>query len=326
MPQMGERQNQEMPQMGGFDPTQQSEPFAGGMPSGEGSISLAKGQTFEIVDASGNVVYSGTATRNADYVFYSSEDLEEGATYTLKVAGESVATATVGASSQNSGNFGFPGGQSGQNPTPATTESPSSQGSGNFSKGSGTPSVTPSDSKTNYRDVKSGEWYEDAVEYVTKHNLMNGVGEGLFAPDRTTTRGMFLTSLYRLKGSPAVKGKPSFADVADTAYYADAIAWGAENGIVNGISDTSFAPDAIITREQMATMLMRYRDYQGEVVPDSGETEYGDASDISDYAKGAVSYAKEKGLLKGDANGHFRPKEGSSRAELATVLMRLAQK
>ena len=136
---------------------------------------------------------------------------------------------------------------------------------------------------------------------------------------------MFITVLYRLEGSPEVEGELSFHDVRETDYYYDAILWGVENGIVNGMSDAAFAPNAILNREQMATMLARYLRYKG--ITGGGEAKhYQDEASISDYAKGAVQILSQTGILEGDENGNFSPQQDTTRAQMATVLMRLKTK
>ena len=109
-----------------------------------------------------------------------------------------------------------------------------------------------------YSDVVKQEWYSDEVEYVTRGGLMNGMGEGILAPDRNTTRAEFATVLYRLEGCPASSLNHPFTDVEKGGWYEQAVAWAYQNGVVKGMTETTFAPDSNITREQMVTMLYRY--------------------------------------------------------------------
>ncbi|WP_419057029.1 S-layer homology domain-containing protein, partial [Evtepia gabavorous] len=114
-----------------------------------------------------------------------------------------------------------------------------------------------------FTDVKTGDWFYEAVQYVYDKGMMTGVSADRFAPASTTTRGMIVTILYRLENEPAVSGGSAFTDVESGAWYADAVAWAAANDIVNGTSATTFAPNSPITREQMATMLYRFAQYKG---------------------------------------------------------------
>ena len=109
-----------------------------------------------------------------------------------------------------------------------------------------------------FTDVPETMWYYDSVYYVYAHGLMNGTAATLFSPGNPTTRGMLVTILYRMEGSPQGAGWGPFTDVPPAAYYAQPIAWAAWNGIVNGITSTTFAPDRNVTREQMAAILYRY--------------------------------------------------------------------
>ena len=102
----------------------------------------------------------------------------------------------------------------------------------------------------------------DSIRYVYEHELMYGTTDTTFAPDDALTRGMFVTMLYRMEGKPEVTGSTSFADVAENAYYADAVAWANANGVVYGTSETAFSPEGKITREQMAAMMRRYASFK----------------------------------------------------------------
>ena len=114
------------------------------------------------------------------------------------------------------------------------------------------------------------DWFHDDVRYVYENGLMNGVAEGLFGPRLDTTRGMIVTILWRLEMEPAAGACP-FEDVAAGSYYETAIAWAAENGIVDGYSDTRFGPDDAITREQLAAILWRYARYKGYETDAAGD-------------------------------------------------------
>ena len=178
-----------------------------------------------------------------------------------------------------------------------------------------------------FEDVSVDAWYADAVQYVVDKGMMNGTGENSFSPDETTTRGMIVTMLYRLENEPA-KSASAFNDVAAGSWYADAVAWAAEQGVVNGISDTAFAPDTAITREQMAAILYRYAQLKGYDVSVGENTNilsYTDAASISEYAIPAMQWACGAGLITGDTATTLNPLGNATRAEVATILMRFLE-
>ena len=174
-----------------------------------------------------------------------------------------------------------------------------------------------------FPDVTEGDWFYDAVRYAYETGLMDGVGDNLFAPNSQTTRAQLVTILYRLEGEPEVSGTSGFSDVAAGTWYTDAVAWAAQNGIVNGVSDTEFAPGDDITREQLAAILYRYAAYQGYDVSQRADLSgFGDAESISGYAQEALSWAHAQGLVLGFEDGSLRPQGTASRAQIAAVLMR----
>ena len=174
-----------------------------------------------------------------------------------------------------------------------------------------------------FPDVTEGDWFYDAVRCAYETGLMDGVGDNLFAPNSETTRAQLVTILYRLAGQPEPGGDSGFSDVETGTWYTDAVAWAAENGIVNGVSDTEFAPGDDITREQLAAILYRYAAYQGYDVSQRADLSgFGDASSISGYAQEALSWAHAQGLVLGFEDGSLRPQGTASRAQIAAVLMR----
>ena len=186
-----------------------------------------------------------------------------------------------------------------------------------------TVTVTFEETPLPFTDVTEGDWFYDAVRYAYETGLMDGVGDSLFAPNSQTTRAQLVTILYRLAGEPEPGGDSGFADVAAGTWYTDAVAWAAENGIVNGVSDTEFAPGDDITREQLAAILYRYAACQGYDVSQRADLSgFGDASSISGYAQEALSWAHAQGLVLGFEDGSLRPQGTASRAQIAAVLMR----
>ena len=170
-----------------------------------------------------------------------------------------------------------------------------------------------------FTDTDENDWFYESVKYVNENGLMNGIDERAFAPDIEVTRAMFVTILYRAENQP--DSAPSlFTDVQSGAYYEKAVAWAAENDIVNGVSDTEFVPDAIITREQMAVIIQRYAVYTGLDRTENKSLSFADSENISDYAKDAVAFCAEHGFMSGKSNNLFAPGDSATRAEVATVL------
>ena len=151
--------------------------------------------------------------------------------------------------------------------------------------------VCPSESFT---DVDQAAWYHAAVDYMVETGLMRGTSATTFSPAAETSRGMIAAILWRLEGEPAA-GESGFADVASQMYYAEAIAWAKENGIVNGVDATQFQPDRAITREELAAILYRYAEYKGYDTTGCADLSgYSDAGIISPYAVEAMQWAHAK--------------------------------
>ncbi|MDY4429857.1 S-layer homology domain-containing protein [Evtepia sp.] len=176
-----------------------------------------------------------------------------------------------------------------------------------------------------FTDVKSGSWFEDAVDYVYAKGMMTGTSATTFAPNSTTTRAMIVTILYRLENEPTA-GTASFTDVASSAYYAKAVAWAAENGVVTGTTETTFAPNSPITREQMAAILYRYAGLKGYDANQKADLSgYTDAGTISAYASDALAWTNAQGLITGVTDTTLAPKNSATRAQVATILMRFCE-
>lgn len=174
-----------------------------------------------------------------------------------------------------------------------------------------------------YADVSANQWFYAAVQYVSENNLMNGVAENAFGPDIHTTRGMLVTILHRMEGEPQA-GEHSFTDVAEDKYYADAVAWAAENDIVNGYSDTVFAPEKAMSREEMAVVLYRYAQYKGWDVSAQGDlSRYTDSESVSAWSAEAMTWAVGAKVMNG-MDGRLAPQGDALRSQTATVLMRVS--
>ena len=180
--------------------------------------------------------------------------------------------------------------------------------------------------KADFADVTADAWYADAVQYVFENGMMSGTSETTFSPDLTTTRGMIVTILYRLENQPTVTGTTAFTDVAADQYYANAVAWAAQNGIVSGTSATTFAPNAAITREQMAAILYRYAQFKGyDVSAKADLSVYTDAAQVGAYAADAMAWANGAQLITGTSATTLTPAGQATRAQVATILMRFCE-
>ena len=177
---------------------------------------------------------------------------------------------------------------------------------------------------TRFDDVAKSAWYYKAVEYVAENGIMSGVSAREFAPNAGFSRAMLAQTLYAMSGKPAVKAESIFADVAANAWYADAVNWAAEKGYVSGVGDGKFAPDASVTREQMALILYRYAGS-----PDASgmaQKEFADSSSVSAYAVDAIRWAVHEGLISGMENNTLAPQGTATRAQVAQILMNFHQK
>lgn len=174
-----------------------------------------------------------------------------------------------------------------------------------------------------FYDVSRGDWYYKAVRFVHEKGIMEGTGTHYFSPEADLSRGMLATILYRLEGSPAVSGYSGFADVADTAYYAKAVAWAKANGIVNGVTATAYEPDTAVTREELAAILCRYAAFKGKDTAISYDylAGFSDANTSHVYARPALNWAVAYDIINGQGNGVLAPRATATRAEVAQVLM-----
>lgn len=175
-----------------------------------------------------------------------------------------------------------------------------------------------------FADVSSGAWYAAAVAYVHEQGWMTGTASNLFSPDLPISRSMAATILHRLAGTPEAEA-PSFPDVETGTWYAQAVAWAAEEGIVLGYDDGRLGPEDPVTREQLAALLYRYAQYQNyDTSGRSSLSGYTDAAQISSYARTAMAWAVDTGLLTGRTQTTLVPGGTATRAELAVILERFA--
>lgn len=174
--------------------------------------------------------------------------------------------------------------------------------------------------ETPFTDVAENAWYKAAVDYVCRAGLMNGISNTEFGPEVASTRGMIVTILYRMENTPPVSGTTEFVDVSADQYYADAVAWAVANGIAGGYGNGTFGPNDSVTREQLVTMLWRYA---GSPESSYDLDSFQDQSSVSDYATTAMAWAVEKGVIGGTSADTLSPEAASTRAQLATILMRV---
>ena len=176
-----------------------------------------------------------------------------------------------------------------------------------------------------YTDASPDSWYASAVRYTYDNGLMNGTGEYSFEPESSMTRAMLVTVLWRYAGQPQAAANP-FTDVPGGEWYTQAVAWAAENGVVNGIGGGKFDPNGRVTREQAAAILFRYAAKSGFDTSARGNLDqYPDRGDVSGYAVEPLSWAVAEGLIKGTDNGNgilLDPQGNATRAQVATIIMR----
>ena len=175
-----------------------------------------------------------------------------------------------------------------------------------------------------FADVNTELWYHEGICYVLKNGLMQGRSATVFAPVSNMTRAELAVVMYRVAGSPSMEGKTNpFADVNEGAWYYDAVTWAFEAKVVKGISDAAFAPNAEVTREQVATVLFRFAG--AEAAEENALENYTDADQVSEYAMDAMNWAVATGLIKGMAETTLAPQGNASRAQIATILMRYCE-
>ena len=261
----------------------------------ESALGIKKGSVITVQDADGKTLYTATALGSMSSVIFSSSDIKEGETYTVLVDGASVGTATakLGTSTSDGGSF-----------APGQNQNGGAQPGG----------------VSGFADVPQDNWFADAVKYVSENKLMNGTSTTAFSPNENMSRAMLATVLYRMSGETAEAGS-SFGDVSSSAYYAAAVNWASSKGIVNGTGANAFAPNASITREQLAAMLYRYA---GEPSVSADLSAYTDAVSISPYAEKAVEWCVAKGILNGKSATRLAPQDTATRAECAAMLQRFA--
>lgn len=184
---------------------------------------------------------------------------------------------------------------------------------------------------TPFYDVRQADWYYEPVAYVYERGLFSGMSDHQFSPGLTMNRAMLMTVLHRLAGTPEVTNGPGFDDVPDDRWYAEAVRWGASQGITSGTGGSTFNPGGNITREQAVVMMYNYAvKYKGmEFGAGADLSRFPDRSRVSEWAGTAMSWAVENGIVSGVKNGDtltLEPGRSATRAEMATMLRSFCEK
>ncbi len=176
-----------------------------------------------------------------------------------------------------------------------------------------------------YPDLNPAMWYHIPIDFNIQRGLMGAMGDGRFGPNETLTRAMLVQILYSHAGRPSAPANPAFRDVDRGAWYENAVSWAASQGIASGTGNGLFAPNAPITREQLAVMLYNYASRRGlsSVAASRPVVSFSDSARISYWAASAVSAMQQAGVVTGKANNSFDPKGRASRAETAQMLWNL---
>ena len=179
-----------------------------------------------------------------------------------------------------------------------------------------------------FADAAPTAWYHDGVHYCIENGLMQGVSTASFLPNGSTTRAQLAAILWRLDGSPTPVSAAGFSDIADGAWYAQAVRWAAGCGVVKGYDNGRFGPNDAVTREQMAAILYRFAQHKGydvSAVEDTNTLSFNDTLTVSEYAIPAMQWACGSGMVNGIAQEgemFLAPKDTTTRAQIATLMMR----
>lgn len=325
------------------------------MQGSDSNLTINAGSTLVIKDESGNVLLETTALKNANHVVFASDDLSSGSTYTLYINGTEAGTSTAEEGNGMSGGMpGQPGGNSGQPQAPDQTggnngqpQAPDQTG-GNGGQpqapdqtgGNGEPSQTSEqtaatdqqsqqagDTTSAYTDVSADDWFASAVEFVSKNKYMVGTSESTFEPNTMLNRAMMVQILYNIEGRPQIEKSTSYQDVNSSDWYADAVAWAEENGLVQGYGNGKFGALDALTREQAAVILKRYAAFKGFTTDISADlSAYTDADRISDWALDSMKFAVGLQLINGTSSTTLDPAGTATRAQMAQILMNFLQR
>ncbi len=184
--------------------------------------------------------------------------------------------------------------------------------------------ITNEEVKNPFTDVKSGDYFFQPVLWAVSKDVTGGVSETSFAPNAGCTRAQMVTFLWRAAGKPWASANRHFSDVADGAYYKDAIEWAIAAGITNGVSETVFDPNGAVTREQLASFIYRYAQSKGQGFTGAWMflLDYSDASKISSWADEAMHWCVMKEIVGGTGNKMLSPQGTATRGQIVTMLYR----
>ena len=170
-----------------------------------------------------------------------------------------------------------------------------------------------------FPDVKPGQWFYKGVMYSAEHGIINGLPDGTFGPDVKMSRAQLVQMLYAMAGRPTVKITDKFSDISEGQWFAAAASWAVEAGVTSGVGGGLFAPNAEITRQEIAVMLHAF------MKKPAADTEltFADNAKIASWALDSVKWAVENGLMKGVLGNKFAPESLATRAEAATIMMNL---
>ena len=176
-------------------------------------------------------------------------------------------------------------------------------------------------------DVKAGQWYTNAVQYLYSRGIMTGNSSGKFCPNAQITRGEFVTILYSMAGKPGATYYSVYDDVKSSAYYAIPVMWATNNGIAAGTGGGRFRPNSNVTREQIAVMLYKYAKLNGcnMTTNSNALNSFLDKGQVSSYATEAMKWAVTQKIISGNGNGKLSPQGSATRAECATMIASFLQ-
>lgn len=189
----------------------------------------------------------------------------------------------------------------------------------NTNTGTGTENNPAANAAVSLTDI-SGHWAEAYITHAVNEGLFSGTSSTTFSPDTSMTAGMVVTVLYRMAGSPATNLPDSMENVAEGSWYEVACAWGYNNGIIGGYK--TFYPDQAVSRQELATMLYKYYSMTKTAESKGDLSKYTDASSVASYAKDAMAWAVDAGVVSGTSATTLSPESGASRAQVATMLCR----
>lgn len=291
--------------------------------------------SYTVYRLHGTDVHMLTAEKNANGEFIEVSGDKTAITIHAKLYSEYViAYQERGETGGNGGNGGNTGGNTGND---------NSGGHDDRDDGYTPPSVpAPPETNIGYRacrrddacpiwpfaDAAPTAWYHDGIHYCIEKGLMHGISADKFLPDGSVTRAQLAAILWRLEGNPAPVSTADFSDVADGAWYAEAVRWAVGSGVVKGYADGRFRPNDAVTREQMAALLYRFAGYKGYDVSIGGDTDilrFTDGAAVGGYAVPAMRWACGSGLMTGaqrDGGMALAPRDTTTRAQTATLLTR----